>query len=97
MTLGTKDEHRGRITKAESFSFDRKMFKWSYNGHTVVLINNDGYVADDGRIFIHIDLSCLSCGRNSIIRGKIDQDNHTIDRLQTIKMVALYPYHAHDC
>ncbi len=97
MTLGTRAEQKKYLAEVEKYAFDREYFPWVYNGHSVVLVQNDGYIADDGRVFLHLSLSCASCRRESMNRGKLFVDEHLHDRIQTVKMVTLLPYHKHDC
>lgn len=97
MTLGTYSEHTERLEEAERYAFKRGFFPWSYNGHSVVLVQNDGYVADDGRLFLHLSLACELCGQESGNRGKLFVDEHLHNRVQTVKMLTLLPYHTSDC
>jgi hypothetical protein len=96
MTLGTYSDLTERLDTAEAYGFQRGFFPWSYNSHSVVLMQNDGYVADDGRLFLHLSLVCELCGYESKYRGKLSEGAEHA-HIQTVKMLALLPYHKCDC
>jgi len=97
MTLGRRSEHREQLAEVERYAFKRAYFPWSYNEHSVVLVQNDGYIADDDRLFLHLSLACELCGQESVKRGKLCMDGSLHDRAQTVKMLALFPYHKQEC
>jgi hypothetical protein len=97
MRLGTFAERNRRVEKAEEYGFSRKLFPWSYNGHDVVIMDNDGYIEEDGKLFLKLALFCRGCNEISAQRGKLDIDEHLQHRLQTIKLIVLHPYHLNEC
>lgn len=88
------DKH---LSQVEEYGFTREMFPWSYNGHYVAILKNDGYIDSDGRLFLHLDTYCGDCKLESTYRGKLFIDQHLHNRVQTIKMLTLLPYHKNTC
>jgi len=98
MTNKILREHFGVVNEAsEKYSFKRTIFPWEYNEHNVIILKNDGYIADDDRLFLHLTAFCRDCELTPTYRGKLFQDEHLLHRVQTVKMLTLYEFHKEEC
>jgi hypothetical protein len=95
MTLGTSADLDERLSEAEKFAYDRDMFPLQWNGHRLVLVDNDGYFVDPGRIHYHLTVICRKCHESNSIRGTARFDDP--EKIRMVKTVPLGPFFLDRC
>lgn len=57
------------ISQVERYGFVRRHFPLSYNGHTIQILKNDGFI-DDGRLMFDFSLHCKNCDMINHMSGR---------------------------
>lgn len=61
------DDHLQRV---EEYGFVRRQFPVQYNEHRLLILNNDAYILEDGRLLFDFTLYCDNCERTNSISGR---------------------------
>lgn len=62
--------------ESEKYGFPREFFPMYWRGHKLVLLTNNAHVTVDGRLSVHINISCQRCNSESVVRWRFD-DSYT--------------------
>lgn len=79
-----------RLDRVEELGFRRDVFPLRVFGHNIVILENDAYIAEDGRLFLHMSLACKNCETSSILRGRLPEGVEDISGVVALSKLALF-------
>jgi hypothetical protein len=59
--------------ESEQYGFPRGFFPTEWRGHEIVLLSNNGHVTVDKRLSVHINLHCIRCNSDKIVRWRFSE------------------------
>lgn len=78
------------------YGYRMSSFPLSWNDHKIVLHSNRAYESSKG-YYVHLDIHCVFCQCNSVVRFRISVDSFDEDELFSLaKIICLQPF-SDDC
>ncbi len=78
---------------SEAYGFPREEFPIEWNGHLILLLENNAHVTVDGLLEVHINLHCKWCESDSIFRWRFAPKYSEYDRAASFsKLLVLNPF-----
>lgn len=65
--MGTLNDH---ISRVERYGFVRECFPVEYNGHKLVILQNDAHETNDNRLLYDFTLFCVNCRTEDGVSGR---------------------------